>query len=265
MKKLLAFFCIASLGLLFFACAAPADYSILDNITITIGDISIQAHDLHQNFEITELDVERTDSIGQAQQLRARGVLLEAVLRANGLSQADFASIVALGDDGYSIAIPAEILRNRDILLAFSIDGEIIEPRIVIPGERAMYWVKYLRELALVQDDALVEIVEVFEFDELIEWLSDYVEDFHYYDALTRALPIAPLLEAILQAEPPDFVTITATDGLIKTERFRTFAGQLIVFDGTEDAPLFIGPDLPVGMRVRNIESIQIGEILLVM
>ena len=64
-------------------------------------------------------------------------------------------------------------------------------------------------------------------------------------------------------AEETEFVEITAADGLVKTERYRIFAAQLLVFAGTPDAPLFTGSNLPEGMRVKNITSIQIGEILL--
>jgi len=91
--------------------------------------------------------------------------------------------------------------------------------------------------------------------------LSGQIEEYTYHGAECKALPTALLLEAI-EAGPVDLVTITAVDGLVKNERFSIFAGQYIVFEGTADAPLFIGPDLPEGMRVKNIESIQIGGVL---
>jgi len=263
MKKLFALIVTAGLALGLFACAAPS-FAILDDITITIGNISIQAHALRTDFEVTTLETTRADSLGRQVQTTARGVLLETILQQHGMSQHDFAAVNATGYDGYFVAIHAEILHNRDVLIAYQLDGRAIEPRIVIPEERAMFWVKYLRELELVTHAGSVEITREVQFDELLAELDDYIEEFKYYDADTLALPIAVLLEQ-LQTERVDFVTITAEDGLVKTERFSTFAGQVIVFDGTPDAPLFIGRDLPIGMRVRYIANIQIGEILVVM
>ena len=52
-------------------------------------------------------------------------------------------------------SISAEILRTRDVLIAFELNGEPTDFRIIIPEERAMFWVRYLREIGLIaQADA---------------------------------------------------------------------------------------------------------------
>ena len=268
MKKLLSILCIIGLAVALVACGVLAqehaqDFTILDDITITIGDISLPAHSLRSNFTITERTATSTNARGEERTRHARGVLLEDILQSHGLSQHDFAAINATGADGYFIAIPADILRTRDVLIAYEIDGEITEPRIIIPDARAMFWVRFLRELELVSHGATLEVTREYYFADLLNARIEYAEPFWHEAAETQALPIVALLAALGNPHS-DFVIITAEDGLVKTERFSTFAQQLIVFAGTEQAPLFIGSGLPVGMRVHNMASVQIGDVLVV-
>lgn len=53
------------------------------------------------------------------------------------------------GSDGYSIEVPAEILANRDIILAYLVNGKSLDERkqplrAIILEERAVYWVRTL-------------------------------------------------------------------------------------------------------------------------
>jgi len=226
------------------------------------GDITLTGAQLKGDYNLTEVEAHSVNSMGTEKLRLARGVLLEAILQEHGVSQADFAAATVTSGDGYSIAIPGEVLRGRDILIAFEIDGEAIEPRLVVPEERAMYWVKSVRGIELIAQANSAEVTREVLLADLISQLSKQAQGYKYKDASCKALPAALLLEAA-EAEPADFVTITSTDGLVKNERYSTFAGQYIVFEGTPDAPLFIGPDLPEGMRVKNIGSIQIGGVLL--
>ncbi|MCL2299592.1 MAG: FMN-binding protein [Firmicutes bacterium] len=225
------------------------------------GDFTLTGAQLKGDYELTELDAYSINSMGTEKLRHAKGVLLETILQRRGASQADYASALAASGDGYSIALPGEVLRTRQILIAFELEGETIAPRLVIPEERAMYWVKSVRSIALSVRAEPGEITREVSFSDLLARLGDKAESYKYKDADCKALPAALLLEAI-GAGPADFVTFAATDGLVKDERYSTFAGQYIVFEGTPDAPLFIGPDLPEGMRVKNIESIRIGGVL---
>ncbi|MCL2495493.1 MAG: molybdopterin-dependent oxidoreductase [Oscillospiraceae bacterium] len=247
--------------------AGQADYSILEGITIAFsglpgGEFTVDAARLPHDFTQAEREALSVNSLGEERQRLAKGVLLETILAQHGASQGDYARAEATSGDGYAIAIPGEVLRTRDILIAFELDGEIIQPRLVVPGERAMYWVKNLRGIELIASADAPEVTREVSLSDLIAGLSDRAEDYKYGDADCKALPIALLLEAA-GAERADFVTITAADGLVKNERWSTFAGQLLVFEGTPEAPLFTGPDLPEGMRVKNVESIQIGGVLI--
>lgn len=268
MKKFLAILFALGLALSLLACGTSTlNFTVLDDIIVTIHAsdelfIDLAAHALHSGqFDVVELETISVDARGDQRHVQARGVLLEDILQANGLTQHDFAAITASGADGYSITIPADILHHRDVLLAYYMNGEVIDPRVVIPDERLMFWVKYLRELQLVPHGAVIEVSREYAFAELLAELENETEIFRHEGAETQALPIAAML-AHLDNPHSDFVIITAEDGLVKTERFSTFEQQLIVFYGTELAPLFIGPNLPVGMRVHHLASVQIGEVL---
>ena len=246
----------------FVSVAEKADDSRIVITGLPGGEFALTGAMLKSSDALTELDALSINSLGEEKQRHAKGVLLEAILREQGASRMDFASAVVTSGDGYSIALPGEVLRGRDILIAYEMDGEAIAPRLVVPEERAMYWVKGVSGIELIAQAGQEKITRELLLADLIERLSGQAEDYKYRDADCKALPVALLLEAA-EAEPVDFVTMTSTDGLVKDERYATFAGQYIVFEGTPDAPLFIGPDLPEGMRVKNIESIQIGGVLL--
>ncbi|MCL2445366.1 MAG: molybdopterin-dependent oxidoreductase [Oscillospiraceae bacterium] len=269
MKKLLPILCAIGLVIALAACATHAqDFTFLDDIIITVHapelflDLNAQAL-RNGDFDVVERETISVNARGEQRHVHVRGVLLEDILQANGLTQHDFAAVTATGADGYFISIPADILRSRDILLAYQMNGEAIDPRVIIPDERLMFWVRYLRELELVPHGAAQEVTREYAFSELLAELDEYTELFGHEGDETQALPIANML-AHLGNPHSDFVIITADDGLVKTERFSTFSQQLIVFAGTDLAPLFIGPSLPVGMRVHNMSSVQIGEVLVV-
>ena len=217
-------------------------------------------------FGVTELDALSVNSKGTEKTVHAKGVLLETILQSRGLSQKDFGSVTAAASDGYTITLPDRILQGRDILIAFETDGEEIPLRFVVPGERAMYWVKLVSSIAFEAQTQPVPVTREIPLGELLAPLLGQAEDYEYKGAVCRALPIALLLEA-LGMEPDaleaDFVTIISADGLTKTEKYDTFALQVLVLEGTPDAPLYTGPDLPEGMRVKNVSSLQIGGILI--
>ena len=227
------------------------------------GDFKLTGAQLKGDYERTELDAISINSKGTEKQVHATGVLLETILQKRGVSVTDFDSVTATATDGYTITIPREVLHSRDILIAFETNGEAIAPRFVVPGERAMYWVKLLGEIAFegaVEPDT---VGRVYTLEHVVEALADKVESYDYKGVACRALPLAALLE-VWQVET-DFVFIKSADGLTKTEKYDIFAGQLLVLDGTPDAPLYTGPDLPQGMRLKNVVSFQVGGILVKM
>ena len=260
---------LACLCLALFACGnnadqagspAPEDAAIAVS-GLPAGAFALTSEQLKNDFEITELEALSINSKGVEKWVQAKGVLLEAVLQQRGASLADFESVAAEASDGYMITIPETVLRSRDILVAFETDGESIPPRFVVPGERAMYWVKQLSSIELIGPAREEAVTREISLSALIEQLREQARDYQHKDADCKALPLAVLL-AEIEADKADFVTIRSADGLTKSEKYDTFAAQVLVIEGTSEAPLYTGPDLPSGMRVKNVESIQINGVL---
>ena len=228
------------------------------------GDFTLTGGQLKRDYELSEADAVSINSKGTEKQVRAKGVLLETILQAQGASVMDFDAVTATASDGYTITIPSEVLHGRDILIAFEANGEEIDPRFVVPGERAMYWVKLLSEIAFEKAAEEMPVTQEIALSELLDQLQGFVEDYHYHDADCRAIPISWLM-AGLGVQRADFVTIKSIDGLTKTEKYDLFAAQLLVIEGTPEAPLYTGPDLPAGMRLKNVASIQVGGTLVKM
>ncbi|MDR0531319.1 MAG: FMN-binding protein [Oscillospiraceae bacterium] len=225
------------------------------------GEFILTGATLKSDYEVVERDTVSVNSKGTRNDVHAKGVLLETILQSLGASQKDFASITANATDGYSITIPDSVLQLREILIAFEINGEALEPRMVIPDERAMYWVKFLHEMVFSGETREEPVTKELKLGELIEKLRGQAEDYKYFDKTGRALPLQLLLEEI-NAAPTEFVTIRSADGLTKVEKYDTFAAQTLVFEGLPEAPLYIGPNLPEGMRVKNLQSFQVGGVL---
>ena len=265
-RRILAFIFAACLCLCLPACGPGGQTEASDILFTGLpgGAFSLTAAQLKNDYAPGEVDAVSIDSKGTEKRVRAVGVLLETILQARGASVMDFGSATASASDGYTITIPGAVLHGRDILVAFEANGEEIDPRLVVPGERAMYWVKFLSEIAFetaVEEAPIAE--EIYWGDLLAQLKGSRVVDYEYKGDIYNALPISVLLgELDLGAEPVEFVTIKSTDGLTKTEKYDIFAGQLLIIDGTPDAPLYIGPDLPAGMRVKNVESFQVGGVL---
>jgi len=265
-KKICALLMAACLGMALFACgkgqaAMDASDAEIAVSGLPAGEFTFTAAQLRGGFEITELDALSVNSKGVEKQVHAKGVLLETILQQRGGSLADFDSVTAEASDGYMITIPENVLRGRDILVAFETNGESIAPRLVVPGERAMYWVKLLSSIELNGPAGEQSVAREVSLGELIEQLREQAQAYEHKDAPCKALPLAALLAGIGAGEA-EFVTIRSADGLTKTEKYDIFTAQFLVFEGTPEAPLYTGPELPSGMRVKNVESIQIGGVL---
>ncbi|MDR1802433.1 MAG: FMN-binding protein [Treponema sp.] len=201
------------------------------------------------------VDAQSVNASGTVSDVRATGVLLETVLRTLGVSQRDFESIIVTATDGYSIEYPKDVLYNRDIILAWEVNGDPQSPRTVVPGERAMYWVKFLSTFELKGE---VKIENVYTIDILETMVAQIPgEDYKYYDSVDKAVPISAIFEKYIGSKA-DFVTLRSIDSWGKNDRYDTVAAQFIKYTG-EFAPMFIGPALPEGMRLKNTLSMQIG------
>jgi len=101
-------------------------------------DVVITMSDLEKLPAVTQ-HAEAEQAGGEEIQVDATGSLLDTLLEQYGRSQQDFSRIRFTAKDGYSIAVPADILKNRQIILSYINDGKPLEQdwqpvRVVIPG-----------------------------------------------------------------------------------------------------------------------------------
>jgi len=215
--------------------------------TITVNDIKA--------FKPVEKNVTAVDSAGNKTNYSVKGALFEDILKKYGKSQKDFAGVRFTASDGYSIEVAQEILKSRDIIFAYEVNGKPLTDkykpvRIIIPEERAMYWVSKLVKVELLNSIKKVDISKVVFLDTAVKTIPQ--EDYNYYGSKGKAVKNKNLLNKFSASVSDDNVIINAIDGLVKNEQKTTFTNAFIKFSG-KDAPEFISPDLNNGMYVKNI------------
>lgn len=238
-----------------------ADAEVVTIIGLPDGEAQITGEQLKTDYTPVTVEAVSISSSGEEKTMVATGVPLEDILTGFGVSQKDYASVITSATDGYSIEIPDSILQTRDIIIAYDVDGEPQSPRTVIPDERAMYWSKFLSKIELMGagDMQSAEVERLLLLESVISAMAEQSEDFKYYDTTEQALPIGAILDAYIE-DAPQFVLLKSIDQLTKNEKYDTFAAQYIMYTGEERlVPLFIGPALPEGMRVKQLLTAQVG------
>lgn len=203
-----------------------------------------------------EFDAISIDASGTQTPTKGKGVKLESILAQYGESQKNYDAIVLNATDGYAIEIPREVLAIRDVIIAYEINGAASDLRTVVPDERAMYWVKFLNKIDIKGAVSAVETENLMLLETAV--LQCTSEEYKYYDALDQAISISQLLEKT-GVEKADTVDVTGIDGWARTENYNLYAKQYIKITG-ENVPMFIGPDLPEGMRMKDMLSNKIGK-----
>lgn len=195
---------------------------------------------------------------GEEIELNVSGGLLDELLDKHGISQTELTGIRVTSIDGYSMEIPSEILKNREIILAYEMGGEpLFEEsgpiRIVIPEERSMYWVRNVSTIGIVDGEEAAatdeQIERVLIFDTAISDLSK--QDYEYHGILDKAIKIKDLLNKFVP-EGTGQVCIKSADGLQRNEIRKTFEDAFIRITGKE-SPMFISPYFSKGMSVKSI------------
>ena len=115
--------------------------------------------DLLKDMEFVSRDAVTADSKGRKTKYSVKGVLLEDILAKFGKSQRSCAGIRFASGDGYSVVVPEEVLKKRDILLSyddlFSMpdNGQERSLKVIVPDERSVYWVRNLAEIELMRHE----------------------------------------------------------------------------------------------------------------
>ena len=237
-----------------------SDYKIVVH-GLQANDFEIGVADLAKLARVTQ-DAEATRANGEKINVTASGALLDDFLKVYGKNQKDYSQIRFTARDGYSIAVPASILAVRPIMLSYINDGKPLKDedkpiRIVIPGERAMYWVRNLERIDLEIETSQSECKKIIFLESAANCLA--TQEYKYYESVDKAFLVSDLVGKYMPGAGPGNVLLDAVDGLHKNETSANFNRAYIKFSG-QDAPLFGSPDLPQGMQVKEILSFSYGK-----
>ncbi len=244
------------------------ELSVNDNATITLHglseeDIQVSVSELKDLKSVTK-KAEATRSNGQVISVKVTGPLLKTLLDKYGAEKGDFNTIRFYAKDGYSIAMPSDIIENDDIIIAYydggaPIGGEDGPVRVVVPGQRAMYWVRMLTQIDFESEASALTPSNLIFLDEALPQLSE--ESIKIGDQDVSVVKTQDLISAFADADDNTIynVYMTASDGLSKNETKTNFIKEYIRVSG-DGAPEFTGPALPEGMTVKGMVTLHYGD-----
>lgn len=271
--RLLALFLILIMVLPFAACASnKQETSALQyqgNLKIVSANetIEIPFNDIYKMESVTR-NVNSVTSSGEEVSNEVLGVLLSSVLSENGIKQEELNSIRLVAGDGYAIDVPTEIVTEKEIILAYEFDGNPLKEkkqplRAAIDDVRSMYFVSNLTKIELnpIAEDNVDESISK---AIILETEAKQIElhEYTYYENVDKAIKVTELFGKYKVKEDgsSEFV---AEENFTKTEKNEVLGTGYFKITG-ENSPLFISPDLPKGMHVKNFLTLSSDDIVFV-
>lgn len=211
------------------------------------------------NIESVEKQMTNISSSGEIDEVNVKGILLDDILAKYNTKQGNYNGIRFYAHDGYSIEVPKEILEKREIILYYEADGQPLDEkflplRIAVNDERSMYWVGNLMGIELISTE-ISSVENVVLLESTYNQLKS--QDYTYYESVDQAIKTEEILN-LYPTEGVEQIYIESVDGLEKNETIENFTSGYIKIDG-EDAPLFLSPDLPKGMHIKNVLYLVYG------
>lgn len=203
--------------------------------------------DLRQ-YEATTVDSIGINSKGTETPTHGTGVLLETLLAENNVSQGQFKAINFVATDGYEIQVPAEVLENRNIYICYEVNGEATDIRTIVPDERALYWVKFLSDIELLDEVDTPKVNKLVFLENGAKALKKTEQSISIKEFLETYIP-----------EKTDYVTLVSKDTWSRREKYDLFANQQLKITGKE-SPLYTGASLPEGLEMKDLLYITIGD-----
>jgi DMSO/TMAO reductase YedYZ molybdopterin-dependent catalytic subunit len=218
------------------------------------GDVTVTIAELIKDYTPITTTVTSINSSGEKNQMNVTGALFKDVLKSKGIDPASFTTLRTISGDSYSIEIPEEIISAREIILVYKIEGEFLNEKtrplkIVIPDERAMYWARNVVKIELIQKKQTVTTDKIVFLESAYKNLKQ--TNYMYYENNDLAVSVKDLLSAYSSASDSGLYFIT-TDSLKRTETKENALISFIKFTG-KGKPLFLSPDLPGGMYIKNV------------
>lgn len=268
--KLISILLLISLSMGLLACSneKPLDASNTKSESEEIKEIKLSGLDKENisvdkinNLEKVTKEFKSISSSGEEKTSKVEGVLLNKLLKEFNKKQSDYSKIRFIAKDGYAIEIPNDILIKRDVMLASKVDGEKQTPfRVAVNNERSMYWVKDISKIEFLEEVKTSSVGKIIFLETLISSDEINLEDYTYYESTDKAIKVNDMLDT-LNCDDFENVLFKASDGFKKSEDGKIFKENYIKVTG-KNSPLFISPDLPKGMHVKNILTATYGNIV---
>ncbi len=228
-------------------------------------DITLSAADM-QARTLETITCDHIDSNGDVTQVTVTGFSLDALLKENGTSLSDTASLNLIGSDGYIMSAPAAEYEGNDVYILLKYEGDdLAYPRSCIPDKRAMYWVRDLAKIEITIGDAsssaaaVVDHIEIFR--EGVTALNAQSLNNQGYDVTSYSLK--DYFEKYAGTLPTDPLTMIARDGFSKTETSEVFFQNYVTLEAEEgeeeDLPLYFSETISDGMRVKQLDYVLSG------
>ena len=272
MKNIKIIALILSVFLVISACTTKdqngADSNNDDNYEITLSSQHfLETFTVEQIKQLPSSEVSMTSisSSGDVNEVTVVGITLNQLLEDFNMQQQQFDEATITAKDSYSMVVPANIVKSKDIYIVWEIDGEPLHQphaplRVAIADERSMYWVGQLDTielagLSLVDDEDITEISRLLFVDNVYSFIES--EEVEYYGSNDQAIYVTDLLSYFnIELDEMD-ISFEATDDFKKDEKAHVFKQGMIKYTN-EHAPLFFALDMPKGMHVKNMMLISV-------
>jgi hypothetical protein len=262
----LAVFAVISPAIALGGCGGgdPSQLPYLDDeLTISglgDGDFTVTVSDLTE-LDMVSKKAEAMRSNGDIVKITAVGPLLTTFLEkyGGGKEIADFSAVRFSSRDGYSIAVPKEILEKREVVIAY-MDGKKAFPKDIAPlravviGERAMYWAYMMNKIAFETGTADSLTDKVVFLDTALPILKGEYSEEEGGDIVSAI----DILSKYGGMEEGGKVYLSASDGLKKNETIENFLKGYVKYTG-DNIPQFCSPELPEGMNMNGVVTLRVG------
>lgn len=265
-KAFLVLVSLAMFLLMLPACAVdPSRLSYLDEGITVAGlsdeEITVSIEELVALEAVSE-QAEGLRSNGDIVKFTAVGPTLDTFLTHYGKSKADYTEVRFSSTDGYSVIIPKELLETREIVLAYmngtkALDKYNAPLRVIVIGERAMYWARMVNRIEFLSDDDSSLTRKVVFLDTVLPAMGGTYSEEEGGDVVSTI----DLLSAYGGMVEGGKVNMWAYDGLKKAETIENFLKGYIKYTG-DMTPQFCSPELPEGMNMDGIVSLRTGGVV---